>query len=742
MCENAHGPYFPLDPHATHVAWQLLCRGLVMNAKRVLGCATATALASACFLGGTPAAQNDAGSPDASTVLPFQADSPFVYVAKVKNIMTGLAPTQAEVDSVANAGDQAAQQAALVTLIDTWMTRPEYTGKMLTFFELAFQQTQITQTDFSEIVPNGNGSIGTSPEANLLVQNARESFARTALELIAEGQPLTSTFTTTRFMMTPALAELYAFMDWNQTDDNEKITDKFATQFKTIGVTVEDTTPITYADTIDSTKPTTYMHWYFPGLNSVQPAGPNNPSPDCQADTRTWISTNNANTPSAHLVHFLLYGGFESYKINSGPPPNNDCNAYQGGTNTNAIITGTDFSNWQMVQVRAPNGSEAITPFWDMNKLRAANDSSNPLVLNVPRVGFFSTPAFHANWQTNTSNQMRVTINQSFIVALGAQVDGTDTTNPALIGTNPPGMDPQHMAAGGAPCVGCHQVLDPSRSILMANYSDAYGIQTNASQTKGEFVFNGVVNNNVTTLADFGNQLATHPYFPDAWVEKLCFFVNSQKCDPTDPEYIRIRDDFKSKGFQWKVLVEDLLSSPLTTNAVPTQTTQVSEGELVSVTRRDHLCTLLNSRLGLVDSCGLDIVTTKSLVGIPEIAAGLPSDGYGRGAPIPVLPTSPNLFYRAGLENICEDVANEIIDAKTPPQGATTYASTASDAAIADFVATMMAIVPDDPRSAVMIGKLTAHYNSALTNSATKTDALKSTFVVACLSPNVAGIGM
>ena len=39
---------------------------------------------------------------------------------------------------------------------------------------------------------------------------------------------------------------------------------------------------------------------------------------------------------------------------------------------------------------------------------------------------------------------------------------------------------------------------------------------------------------------------------------------------------------------------------------------------------------------------------------IPQIAGGLPSDGYGRGATAPVLPNQPTLFYRAGLENICE----------------------------------------------------------------------------------------
>ncbi|HEY1954346.1 MAG TPA: hypothetical protein VGH28_02010 [Polyangiaceae bacterium] len=693
------------------------------------------ALGTACFLGGNPSAGPDSGvpTPDGGGVLPFQADSPFVYVSKVKNILTGLAASQQEVDSVANAPDDASKQAALVALIDQWMTTPEYASKMQTFFELAFQQTQISETDFTEIVPNGNGSIGLSPYASLLIQNVKESFARTMLELISEGQPISAAFTTTKFMMTPALAELYAYMDWNQVDDNEKISDKFAALMKTTGITVEDTTKVDYATQTLKQGDPNYMVWYFPGLNSIQPLGPNNPS-GCQTDSRDWISTNMNNVPSAHLVHFLLYGGLEAYKINNGPPPNNNCNAYQS-QNANAIFQQSDFSTWKMMSVRPPKSGEAITPFWDVPSLRSASE----LVLGIPRVGFFSTPAFHANWQTNTSNTMRVTINQAFIVALGAQVDGTDTTPLSMIPQNPPGLDQAHVASGQA-CVSCHQILDPSRSIFMANWSDAYGIQTNASQTKGEFIFNGVVAP-VTTLTDFGNQLAQHPYFPDAWVQKLCFFANSQKCDPTDPEFTRIRDDFKNSGFQWKKLVEDVMSSPITTNAVATTTT-TNEGEMISVSRRDHLCTLLNARLGLTDVCGLDVVTTKSLVGVPEIAAGLPSDGYGRGASVPVLPTQPTLFYRAGLENICEDVANMIIDNKSPPAGATTYSSTAADAAIADFVLNLMSIVPDDPRSQPMTQMLTDHHTQALANKATATDALKSTFVAACLSPTVAGIGM
>src|SRR4029079_13702917 len=97
-----------------------------------------------------------------------------------------------------------------------------------------------------------------------------------------------------------------------------------------------------------------------------------------------------------------------------------------------------------MVPIREPAAGEAITPFYDLPTLRSANE----LVLTIPRIGFFSTPAFFANWQTNISNQMRVTMNQTLIVALGASVHGTDLTKTP--GSPPPGLDAVH--AGAVAC--------------------------------------------------------------------------------------------------------------------------------------------------------------------------------------------------------------------------------------------------------------------------------------------------
>ena len=691
---------------------------------------------TACFLGGVGDNPDSGPTPDAS-VMPFQADTPFTYVSKVKNLLTGLAATQKEIDSVVQAGAPGsdAQQAALVALIDQWMALPEYTTKMLTFFELAFQQTQLTQVDFNDIVPNGNGSIGNFAYTNQLIENVKESFARTALDIVAKGQPFTNVFTTTSFMMTPALAELYAFMDWNQVSDTETVVDHFA-QYDDPkgGVTVQDTTPIPYDQTIDPTN-ANFMNWYYPGLSTVQPPSQANPAPYCQVHTRNWVSTNFNNRASAHLVHYLLYGGFEAYRFSNTPGSAGNCSARPTGpvTNPASIMTASDFDTWTLVNVRKPNGSESITPFWNMKTIRQANE----LVLKVPRVGFFSTPAFHANWQTNTSNQMRVTINQALIVALGKQVDGTD---PTQVPANPPGLAADHVSAGQA-CLGCHQTLDPTRSILMANYTSGYGIQTDASIPTSTFYFQQQIVP-VHDLGDFGAALATHPLLADGWVQKLCYYATSNACTTSDPEYIRIRDDFKN-GFSWKKLIEDVFSSPIVTYAKATATTQAI-GQEVSVSRSTHLCRLLDARLHLTDTCGLDsIVPLASQTTIEQISGGFPSDGYGRGAAVPVLPAMPTLFYRSGLENVCTTVAGIVIDNASPPPGATTYSSSNAKPAIADFVATLMGVPADDARSAWLVQTLTQHFDDAQADAgASASDALKSTFVTACLTPNVTGIGM
>jgi hypothetical protein len=198
-----------------------------------------------------------------------------------------------------------------------------------------------------------------------------------------------------------------------------------------------------------------------------------------------------------------------------------------------------------------------------------------------------------------------------------------------------------------------------------------------------------------------------------------------------------------AKGFNWNTLVLELVTSPIVTNTAQTKTFDVN-GEVIAVSRRDHLCAALDNRLGFTDICQTVLPDQTPLTTIGQIVSGLPSDGYGRGATIPVLPNQPTLFYRGGLENICESVSVMVIDGKpsTAQPNAKKWSSAQPASAINDFVAQIMSLTASDPRAAQANAILTSHFQAAQAAGADATDALRSTFVTACLSPSFIGIGM
>src|SRR5947209_1538267 len=139
-----------------------------------------------------------------------------VSLTKVKDLLTGLPPTDAEIAAVE------ADPAALRKLVEGWVATPQHTEKMLGFFSNAFQQSQAVTADFSDQLGDAQGRL----DAKLLA-NLRESFARTALQLIGEGQPFTSALTTRRFMLTPRLMMLYAYLDAIQVGDSGSAVDLY-----------------------------------------------------------------------------------------------------------------------------------------------------------------------------------------------------------------------------------------------------------------------------------------------------------------------------------------------------------------------------------------------------------------------------------------------------------------------------------------------------------------------------------
>jgi hypothetical protein len=634
-------------------------------------------------------------------------------VAKVKNILVGLPPTDEEVAAVV------ADPAAFAAAVDGWMASPAYAAKMQRFFALALQQTQISAADFSDLVYPKQISIN-GATSGLLVQNLTESFARTAVALTAAGRPLTDVLTTHQLMMTTALKEFYAFLDVWQVDNAGKVTDRFKQQFPKVSLVAEAAAgPIPITETLDPQSPN-FMHWYDPDVATA-----NATVAGCQEDPITF-------PPSAATLHYLVHGSLDNHKSATGvacPPAN--------GSAATSLLTADDFADWTLVTLRPPaTPDEHVTRFYDLPALRGAKE----MVLSTPRVGFFTTPAFFANWQTNVSNQMRVTMNQTLIVALGAAVDGSDHTFVGSPSAPGPGVDIAH--AMRPDCYACHQTLDPLRSIFSSTFSWNYHDQSDATwkAQKGLFAFQGVTQP-VGSLDELGTILAQHPLFAPAWAQKLCAYVNSSPCVPDDPEFQRVVMAFKEKGFDWNTLVKALVTSPLVTGASATAT-YAQNDEVIAVSRRDHLCAALSARLGLTDVCALD-KTTKKQGTIPQIVAGLPSDGYGRGATEPVLPNETTLFYRAGLENICEALAAQVIDVAAAKQvaGARAWKSSDPDGAIADFVAVIMALTSSDPRAGGAKTILRSHFDAARAQGASATDALRSTFTAACLAPSNAAIG-
>jgi hypothetical protein len=630
-------------------------------------------------------------------------------LAKVKGLLTGLPPTDAEVQAVQ------ADPKALRGLVEQWIATPQHTAKMLGFFSNAFQQSQAVSADFSDQLDEAQGAL----DARLLA-NLRESFARTALQLVQEGQSFTSTMTTRRFMLTPRLMLLYAYLDAIQVDDSGGSVDLFAQAnpgFKFTLTAKSGVIPL--SETLDRQSPN-YMIFYAPQL--IGPAYDGL----CPQDPIVYDGRDGQSSVSASL-YVTLQGRPKSFSVLDGNGKQHGCqppafpDAYQP-------LTVTDSQEWHMVEVVQAAPDQGVSSVVDLVNFRTGGN----LLLRTPRIGFFTTPSFLAEWNTNNSNQARVTANQTLIVALGHAISPQNATLPPSTAS----VDLQHAPQGTA-CYACHQSLDPMRQFFRQQYSYYFHPQTDPDEISlaGSFGFRGVALTG-RSIVDLAGRLAAHPDFAGAWVQKLCTWANSARCDETDGEFARIATIFADSNYNWNTLEKILFSSPIVTYLAPTRT--VSQGgEVFPVSRRDHLCGALSNRLGITDACGLDVNTVlpQDLRTVQFIARVLPSDSYSRGAEEPVLANDPDLFFRTGMENICAIFAARLIDASS----GTRWSSSSPDTAIADFVHTVMGVGAG--RDATPLSILGEHFQSAKAAGLSASDALKSTFVISCLSPSVVGMG-
>jgi hypothetical protein len=654
---------------------------------------------------GKPPGRTPEPAPAAFVALP-----PHVYGAKVKNLLTGLPLLENEL------GELTKSPAALPALIDGWMALPQWRERMLDFFKHAFQQTQTDATDYDQQLGR-NTNAWTQLDRIRFVRAAEESFARTALELVAAGRPFTEVLTTDRFMLNPPLMSTYAAIDAMPQNDQERpVQQAFWLRQKFPALVFVRTTnldpsglpvPIPIEQSIDPASPN-FMKWYDPqpyrGMNVDRCA-----EPQMRMGAQAFLQ----------LADFLF----------GGRP---------GCGSTASQFTAQDWDAWRMVTIRAPRPGEERTIFWDLPRLR--DPRTDELVLAAPRIGFLTTLAFFANWPTNGSNSYRVTTNQALIVGLGRSFDDRGTT----VQINETSVDDQHVKPGTA-CYGCHQTLDPMRDFFRQSFSIPYGIQLlpvggPVVPASGTFTVDDSPPVTGTGVAAFAQAMARHPRFAVAWTQKLCQFANAASCAEGDPELTRVADAFRASNHSFKTLVRELFSSPLVTFSQETRTAK-DNGVAIGIARRETLCAALEQRVELGDFCSLRQATpgvrNVFVNTARNLALSIPGAGYARGDEAPLLPHDPSMFWSAATENLCDLLANQLVD-----KGQSPFQSRNHEPAIRALVSTVIGLPASDPRAPEMTTILTDHFNEALRLGVNATMALRSTFTLACESPLAVSVGL
>jgi hypothetical protein len=681
----------------------------------------------------------DGGGPYVEN-FPYEKVSARIYVSKVKNLLIGKAATEDEIAAVEK------DPKALRGMVDAWFVTPDAQDKFFSFFQKAFQQTQIGVNDFVD-----QGGVANNKDTTVL-NAAREMFARTVLKGLADGKPFTDTVTTHTFMMTPALMAFYLYVDQTQVDDLNKNVPSVPKPDGSIATAIDSWAtyvdpaagmPITLDQVLDPKSPR-YMHFPVPAQ-----FGCNMPVLDATGHVTLDGMGKVITTPMPYSerkyagtspIFALLFGTAPMGGVKASEPqappipadvPDSDKGKYaiqcDGGQSFKPILANAEDSLWRPVTIRAPMAGEKLTPFYDLKTLRTKNE----IVSRIPRVGFFSTAAFFANWQTNKSNQARDAMNQTLVVAIGKSINPVDKGTSTVLDT---GVDGEH-SDPTSPCYSCHQTMDPMRLIFRKAFTYSYHAQLNPTDIFATSTFDFLGEKSpLSSLDDLATTLIKHPRYPTAWVQKLCYYANSDACSEDDPEFIRIAKAFADSNFDFHTLVGELFSSPIITGAEKTKT-RVDLGETVSISRQDHLCASLTNRLKLPTSvCGSIANPTQA----QAVANNIPSDGYLRGAEAPALSTDPTLFFRGAGETICQIAADLTVD-KMPMS---LYSSAKKDQAITDFVGNIMGLATGDPTAAPATQILNDHYDAAIAAGAKPTEALKSTFVLACTSPTSLAMGL
>lgn len=106
------------------------------------------------------------------------------------------------------------------------------------------------------------------------------------------------------------------------------------------------------------------------------------------------------NYPSGNVLALLMGRGVTFFVDRQGGP----CYVPQ---DPNLSMTAAGDDNWRLVTFATSSSNVPNNTVLDLDVFRSADT----VTFRVPRVGFFTSPGFFAQWPTNVNNQLRTTIN-------------------------------------------------------------------------------------------------------------------------------------------------------------------------------------------------------------------------------------------------------------------------------------------------------------------------------------------
>jgi hypothetical protein len=225
----------------------------------------------------------------------------------------------------------------------------------------------------------------------------------------------------------------------------------------------------------------------------------------------------------------------------------------------------------------------------------------------------------------------------------------------------------------------------------------------------------------------FADIISEHPRFAHSWVQKLCVYANSQRCSEYDPVFLDLVEGFTASGYDFKSLWVDVFSSSLVSGFSPTDTYRRKD-HLISVTRLNHLCPILQERTGRTDIC--EVRRVRAVKGL------IPRDEFARGAVDPTQPALSSAFHFAAAEAVCEEVASTVVT------GNSENFAVRDPELIPNVVTRLMGLSVEHERYQTTVEMLQAHYDACIAGGLSAGNAARAVFTLACLTPDVMGVGL